>query len=288
MKKKCLILKREQLPYTLLNQMNVTMKSKNFKNSFLMIALFSATAAMAQHKYVNTPPEVSPMPMKPEMTEIWEPEVKVITPAKTLGNAPSDAIILFDGKNLDQWVSQKDVSKSAGWKIVDKDYMEVVPSSGAIQTKMAFGDCQLHLEWSAPDVVLDGGQARGNSGVFFQNRYELQILDSYNNRTYSNGQAGSIYKDHPPLVNAVKTPLEWNAYDIIYTAPQFKADGRIDAPARITVFLNGVLVQNNTTINGLTLYIGLHNYPSSHGDDVISLQDHDSKNQFRNIWIRKL
>ena len=288
MKKKCLILKREQLPYILLNQINVTMKSKNFKNSFLMIALFSATAAMAQHKYVNTPPEVSPMPMKPEMTEIWEPEVKVITPAKTLGSAPSDAIILFDGKNLDQWVSQKDASKPAGWKIVDKDYMEVVPGSGAIQTKMAFGDCQLHLEWSAPDVVLDGGQARGNSGVFFQNRYELQILDSYNNRTYNNGQAGSIYKDHPPLVNAVKTPLEWNIYDVIYTAPRFKADGKIDAPARITVFLNGVLVQNNTTINGLTLYIGLHNYPSSHGDDVISLQDHDSKNQFRNIWIRKL
>lgn len=274
--------------YILSNQMNVTMKSKNLKSSFLMIALFAATVTMAQHKYVNTPPEVSPMLMKPEMTEIWEPQVKVITPAKILGNAPSDAIILFDGKNLDQWVNQKDVSKAAGWKIVDKDYMEVVPGTGAIQTKMSFGDCQLHLEWSAPDVVLDGGQARGNSGVFFQNRYELQILDSHNNRTYSNGQAGSIYKDHPPLVNAVKTPLEWNTYDVIYTAPRFKADGRIDAPARITVFLNGVLVQNNTTINGLTLYIGLHNYPSSHGDDVISLQDHDSKNQFRNIWIRKL
>ena len=274
--------------YILSNQMNVTMKSKNLKNSFLMIALFAATVTMAQHKYVNTPPEVSPMLMKPEMTEIWEPQVKVITPAKILGNAPSDAIILFDGKNLDQWVNQKDVSKAAGWKIVDKDYMEVVPGTGAIQTKMTFGDCQLHLEWSAPDVVLDGGQARGNSGVFFQNRYELQILDSHNNRTYSNGQAGSIYKDHPPLVNAVKTQLEWNTYDVIYTAPRFKADGRIDAPARITVFLNGVLVQNNTTINGLTLYIGLHNYPSSHGDDVISLQDHDSKNQFRNIWIRKL
>lgn len=274
--------------YILSNQMNLTMKSKKLKNSFLMIALFFATVAMAQHKFVNTPPEVSPMPMKPEMTEIWEPEVKIITPAKILGNAPSDAIILFDGKNLDQWVSQKDVDKPAGWKIVDKDYMEVVPGSGAIQTRMTFGDCQLHLEWSAPDVVLDGGQARGNSGVFFQNRYELQILDSYNNRTYSNGQAGSIYKDHPPLVNAVKTPLEWNAYDVIYTAPRFKTDGRIDAPARITVFLNGVLVQNNETINGLTLYVGLHNYPSSHGDDVISLQDHDSKNQFRNIWIRKL
>ncbi len=274
--------------YILSNQMNLTMKSKKMKNSFLMIALFFATVAMAQHKFVNTLPEVSPMPMKPEMTEIWEPEVKIITPAKILGNAPSDAIILFDGKNLDQWVSQKDVDKPAGWKIVDKDYMEVVPGSGAIQTRMTFGDCQLHLEWSAPDVVLDGGQARGNSGVFFQNRYELQILDSYNNRTYSNGQAGSIYKDHPPLVNAVKTPLEWNAYDVIYTAPRFKTDGRIDAPARITVFLNGVLVQNNETINGLTLYVGLHNYPSSHGDDVISLQDHDSKNQFRNIWIRKL
>lgn len=274
--------------YILSNQKYLTMKSKNLKNSFLMIALFSASVIMAQHKFVNSPPEVSPMLMKPEMTEIWEPEVKIITPAKILGNAPSDAIILFDGKNLDQWVSKNDVNKSAAWKIVDGDYMEVVPGSGGIQTKMTFGDCQLHLEWSAPDEVLDGGQARGNSGVFFQNRYELQILDSYNNRTYSNGQAGSIYKDHPPLVNAMKTPLEWNVYDVIYTAPRFKADGKIDTPARITVFLNGVLIQNNVTINGLTLYIGLHNYPSSHGDDVISLQDHDSKNQFRNIWIRKL
>jgi len=266
----------------------LTMKFKILQQSLLMIALFSVTVTMSQHKFVNTPPEVSPMPMKPEMTEIWEPEVKIITPAKIPGNAPSDAIVLFDGKNLDQWVSKKDLNKAAAWKIVDGDYMEVVPGSGGIQTKMAFGDCQLHLEWSTPDEVLDGGQARGNSGVFFQNRYELQILDSYNNRTYSNGQAGSIYKDHPPLVNAVKSPLEWNIYDVIYTAPRFKSDGRIDSPARITVFLNGVLIQNNVTINGLTLYIGLHNYPSPHGDDVISLQDHDSKNQFRNIWIRKL
>ena len=263
------------------------MNIKNLKQSFLLIILFSA-GAVAQHNFVNTPPEVSPMPMKPEMTEIWEPEVKTITPAKIIGNAPSDAIILFDGKNLDQWQSKKDINKQVGWKIVDKDYMEIVPGSGDIQTKMVFGDCQLHLEWSAADVVLDGGQARGNSGVFFQNRYELQILDSYNNRTYSNGQAGSIYKDHAPLVNAIKTSLEWNIYDVIYTAPRFKTDGKIDAPARITVFLNGVLIQNNVTINGLTLYTGLHNYPSSHSDDVISLQDHGSKNQFRNIWIRKL
>ncbi|OYX84657.1 MAG: hypothetical protein B7Y83_07490 [Flavobacteriales bacterium 32-34-25] len=260
----------------------------NFLQQFFLMTILFSVGAVAQHKFVSTPPEVSPMPMKPEMTEIWEPEVKIIAPAKILGNAPSDAIVLFDGKNLDQWVSKKDTNNPAGWKIVDNDYMEVVPGSGDIKTKMLFGDCQLHLEWSTPDEVLDGGQARGNSGVFFQNRYELQILDSYNNRTYSNGQAGSIYKDHPPLVNAVKTPLEWNIYDVIYTAPRFKADGKIDAPARITVFLNGVLIQNNVTINGLTLYTGLHNYPSSHGDDVISLQDHGSKNQFRNIWIRKL
>jgi hypothetical protein len=264
------------------------MKFKKVSSYLLLVVLFSTTIAMAQHTVINTPPEVSPMPMKPEMTEIWEPQVSVVTPAKKLGDAPSDAIILFDGKNMDQWVSQKDVTKPAAWKIVNNDYMEVVPDAGGIQTKMQFGDCQLHIEWSAPDVVIDGGQWRGNSGVFFQNRYELQVLDSYNNRTYSNGQAGSIYKDHPPLVNAMKTPLEWNTYDVVYTAPRFKANGLIDAPARITVFHNGVLVQNNTTINGLTLYSGLHNYPSSHGDDVISLQEHGCKTQFRNIWLRKL
>ncbi|MDD5149363.1 MAG: DUF1080 domain-containing protein [Flavobacterium sp.] len=264
------------------------MKSKFIKSCFFILNVFSFSVVMAQHAFVNTPPEISPMVMKPEMTEIWEPEVKVVTPAVKLGDAPSDAIILFNGKNMDQWVSQKDVSKASPWKIVNNDYMEVVPGSGAIQTKMQFGDCQLHIEWSAPDEVIEGGQARGNSGVFFQNRYELQVLDSYNNRTYNNGQAGSIYKDHPPLVNAMKGPLDWNSYDVIYTAPRFKANGLIDEPARITVLHNGVLVQNNATINGLTLYIGLHNYPSPHGEDVILLQDHDSKVQFRNIWIRRL
>lgn len=144
------------------------MKFNNCNRYLVCVALLTASVAMAQHSFVTTPPEVSPMPMKPEMTEIWQPEVKVITPAKNLGNAPSDAIILFDGKNLDQWASQKDITQPAAWKIVDKDYMEVVPGTGAIQTKMTFGDCQLHLEWSAPDIVLDGGQARGNSGVFFK------------------------------------------------------------------------------------------------------------------------
>lgn len=252
------------------------------------LSAFALTAGTLQAQYTDVPPKESPMKMKPEMTEIWEPEVKVVTPGKNPGEAPSDAIVLFNGKNLDQWVSKKDPKKAAPWQIINNDYLEVVPRSGDIQTKMKFGDCQLHIEWSAPDVVENVGQGRGNSGVFLQDRYEIQVLDSYNNRTYANGQAGSVYKDHPPLVNVTRGPLEWNAYDIIYRAPRFKPDGRIDSPATVTVIHNGVVVQNNTTINGLTLYVGLHNYPEAHGEDVISLQDHGNKTQFRNIWVRKL
>ncbi len=261
----------------------------NVKTVFLGLIAGALSIPMgAQDTQKPSPPEVSPMPMKPQMTEIWEPEVEVVTPGKKLGDAPSDAIILFDGSNLDQWVSKNDNSKPAPWKIVDNDHMEVVPRSGGISTKMKFGDCQIHLEFSAPDVVKGHSQGRGNSGLFLQNRYELQILDSYNNRTYRNGQAASIYKDEAPLVNAMRGPLEWNTYDIIYRAPRFKEDGRLDTKATITVLHNGVLVQNNTVINGITYYTGLHNYPSAHGDDVITLQDHGNKTQFRNIWIRKL
>lgn len=253
------------------------------------VAIFLGTLQVqAQDNETATPPEVSPMPMKPEMTEIWEPEVPVVTPGAKPGDAPSDAIILFDGKNLEQWVSQKDTTKPAPWEIIDNDYLQVVPGSGMIQTKMKYGDIQLHLEFSAPDSVQGSSQDRGNSGVFFQNRYELQILDSYDNRTYRNGQAGSIYKDHAPLVNPMRGPMDWNVYDVVYRAPRFKASGVIDTPAAITVFLNGVLVQNNATINGLTQYIGLHDYPEAHGNDVIALQDHGNKTQFRNIWVRKL
>jgi hypothetical protein len=250
----------------------------------LTVVLFSCKTTA--QKYSAQPPAVSPMPMKPEMTEIWNPEVQVVTPGKALGDAPSDAIILFDGKDMSQWMSSKDGS-APKWKIVG-DRFEVEPGTGDIKTKLKFGDCQLHLEFSAPDLVESESQGRGNSGVFFQDRYELQILDSYQNRTYRNGQAGSIYKDHAPLVNAMRSPQEWNTYDVIYTAVRFKPDGRVDAPARITVLHNGVLVQNNTTINGLTQYIGLHDYPVAHGEDSIHLQDHGNKTQFRNIWIRRL
>lgn len=255
------------------------------KTILTLFAAASSAALFAQSTTVV--PAESPMKMKPEMTEIWEPEVPVVTPGKNAGDPPSDAIILFNGKDLSQWVSAKD-GGPAPWKIVNGDHMEVVPKSGDIKTKMKFGDCQLHLEFSAPDLVEGTSQGRGNSGVFFQDRYELQVLDSYQNRTYRNGQAGSIYKDHAPLVNPMRGPLEWNVYDVVYRAPRFKADGRLDSPAFITVFMNGVLVQNNTLINGLTLYIGLHHYPEAHGDDVIHLQDHNNKTQFRNIWIRKL
>ena len=248
------------------------------KLSFVLILCSASFNSLGQE---------APMNMEPEMTEVWK-TVKVITPGTKLGDAPSDAIILFGGKNLDKWASSRDSSKAAPWKIIDGDYFEVVPGSGGIQTKMKFGDCQLHLEFSAPDKVEGEGQGRGNSGVFFQNRYELQILDSYENITYSNGQAGSIYKDHSPLVNTMRSPTEWNSYDVIYRAPRFKPNGELDAPAAITVLHNGVVIQNNVTITGLTKYIGLHTYPSGHGDDVISLQDHSNPTQFRNIWIRKL
>ncbi|HEA29768.1 MAG TPA: DUF1080 domain-containing protein [Leeuwenhoekiella sp.] len=261
---------------------------KSIKFIICAVILLTSLNTYSQHGDTSTPPDVSPMPMKPEMTEIWEPEVPVVTPGEKLGDAPSDAIILFDGANLDQWVSQKDTTKAAPWEIVDNDYLQVVPGSGVIQTKMKFGDIQLHLEFSAPDNVEGSSQGRGNSGVFFQNRYELQILDSYHNRTYRNGQAGSIYKDHAPLANPMRGPQDWNVYDVVYRAPRFKENGVIDTPAEITVFLNGVLVQNDATIHGLTLYIGLHNYPEAHGDDVIALQDHGNKTQFKNIWVRKL
>jgi Domain of Unknown Function (DUF1080) len=258
------------------------------KKAILLASTFAvAMGVQAQNRGTSTPPAKSPMEMKPEMTEIWEPEVRVVTPGKTTADAPSDAIVLFDGKDLSQWASAKDGS-AAKWAIKDGSYMEVMPETGDIQTKMKFGDCQLHLEWSAPDEVKDAGQWRGNSGVFFQNRYEVQVLDSYQNRTYRNGQAGSVYKDYAPLANAMRKPDEWNTYDIIYTAVRFKPSGEVESPARVTVIHNGVVVQNNTVITGLTNYIGLHFYSEVHSDDVIRLQDHGCKVQYRNIWLRKL
>lgn len=222
--------------------------------------------------------------MKPEETEVWEPEPRMV--ATTPNSAPSDAIVLFDGSSLNQWVSQKDGSSPAEWKIADGAFT-VVKGKGGIQTKQEFTDYQLHVEWRSPTEIVGEGQGRGNSGIFMQGRYEVQVLDSYNNRTYSNGQAASLYKQRMPLVNATKAPGEWQTYDIIWTAPRFNADGILVSKARVTVLHNGVLVQNNVELDGPTEFIGLPKY-KAHGPGPIVLQDHNDPVSFRNIWIRPL
>ncbi len=178
-------------------------------------------------------------------------------------------------------------NEPAKWKAED-NFMTVVPNAGEIHSKRSFGDCQLHIEWRTPSVVKGEGQGRGNSGIFFMSRYELQVLDSYNNTTYSNGQAGSIYKQHIPKANASRPPGEWQTYDILFTAPQFYADSSLKSAARITVFHNGVLVQNNVEIWGPTEYIGVPKYKMHAAKEPIALQDHGDLLSFRNIWVREL
>jgi hypothetical protein len=244
-----------------------------------MAALVAGTLTYSQAwaQQVPTPPK-----MTPQMTEFWDPEVKVITPG-TATAAPSDAIILFDGKDLSKW---KGRDGDAKWEVKD-GAMTVVKGTGTISTRQEFEDFQLHIEWRAPAQVVGQSQGRGNSGIFLQGKYELQVLDSYNNRTYANGQAASIYKQSPPLANAMRKPGEWNTYDVIYTAPRFKENGTLLAPARVTVLHNDVVVQHNTRIQGPTEYIGLPSY-KAHGKGPIVLQDHGNPVSFRNIWIREL
>jgi hypothetical protein len=221
----------------------------------------------------------------PKLSEYYTPVAPVITPGKTAQDPPSDAIILFNGKDLSQWENGK--GAAAPWTL-EGDAMVVKPGSGGIRTKRGFGDCQLHIEFRTPAQVSGEGQGRGNSGIFLMERYELQVLDNYKNTTYVNGQAGSIYKQLPPLVNACKGPGEWQTYDVIFTAPRFYPDGRLQAQARITVLHNGVLVQNNMTLWGTSEYVGSPVY-KKHGDkEPIMLQDHGNLVAFRNIWIREL
>lgn len=221
----------------------------------------------------------------PKATEVWEPIPKIVQPGKTNDLPPSDAIVLFDGKDLSAWLNRN--NQPAQWKVEDNAFT-VVKGTGDIHTAQKFGDCQLHIEWRTPEKVEGESQGRGNSGIFFMGQYELQVLDSYNNRTYSNGQAGSIYKQHIPLVNASRGPGEWQKYDVVFTAPKFNADGTVSAPARITVFHNGVLVQNNVEIKGSTAYIGKPEYKKHGEKESLSLQDHGNPVSYRNIWIREL
>jgi hypothetical protein len=226
---------------------------------------------------------------------MYSPVPPVVTPGKTNSNAPSDAIVLFDGKNLDQWRSVKDTTMPAKW-IVAHDIITVDKSGGNIETKQSFTDYQLHIEWRIPENITGEGQARGNSGVFLASTgpgdagYELQVLDNYNNSTYVNGQAGSLYKQSIPLANACKKPGEWQSYDVVWTAPRFNDDGSLKTPAYATVFHNGVLVQNHTELKGQTVYIGQPFY-KKHGPCPIKLQAHGDKSEpisYRNIWVRQL
>src|SRR5476651_1078528 len=254
------------------------------KYSILLTALISGSFFMANAQEKA----------KPEDTEIWEPIPKVVTPGESFRDAPSDAIILFDGKNLDQWVQNNDKSP-AKWDVND-GILTVNKNYGNIETKQTFTNYQLHIEWREPSDLEGSGQARGNSGVFLASLgkgdagYELQVLDPYNNKTYVNGMAGSIYKQAIPLANPGRRPGEWQTYDVVWTAPTFNDDGSLKTPAKATVFFNGVVVENNFELIGPTLYIGKPVY-KAHGPAPIKLQAHGDKSKplsFRNIWVREL
>lgn len=251
------------------------------KKSMLMAtALLSVACANAQEKEYPKQEE-----MRPGMSEYWTPQRKVVTPGNERTNsAPSDAIVLFDGKDLSEWTNGD--GNEPKWT-VKNGTVTVAKDAGDIVTKRKFRNFQLHIEWTAPTKVEGESQGRGNSGVFLQDKYEVQVLDCYENETYINGMTGSIYKQTPPLVNAMRKPGEWNVYDIIYTAPIFKEDGTYLYHPYVTVIQNGIVLQNHTEIWGTTEYIG---WPQTikHEDGPIRLQNHGNPVSYRNIWIREL
>ena len=228
-------------------------------------------------------------------TEVWEPVPKKVTPgAFVAAPPPSDAIVLFDGKNLDEWVATQD-KKPAAWTVADGIVTVNKAVRSNIETKRSFKDYQLHLEWRIPANITGEGQSRGNSGVFLASTgngdagYEIQILDANDNKTYVNGMAGSIYKQFIPLVNPTRPVGEWNSYDIAWTAPRFNDDGSVKSPARVTVHFNGVLVQNNVELKGETLFVGPPVY-KKYDTAPIKLQTHGDPSpgiSFRNIWVRE-
>ena len=217
------------------------------------------------------------------------PQPRVVRPgASNLPVAPpSDAIVLFDGSSLASWRSADDTTQPARWKVAG-GFMEVAPGTGAIETRQGFGDVQLHVEWAAPTPAVNSGQNRGNSGVFLMGRYEVQVLDSHENATYPDGQAGAVYGQYAPLVNASRPPGEWQGYDIVFRAPRFNAAGELQSPARFTVFHNGVLVQDDVRLLGPTSNQRRDPYVAHPERLSLRLQDHDHPVRFRNIWVREL
>jgi hypothetical protein len=261
---------------------------------FLATAFLFCSHAYAQQRDSVPLTKKLPAQDKPEATEFYTPVPPVVTPAANAGYPPSDAIILFDGKNLDEWVSSNDSTQAAKW-ILANEFVTVNKDAGDIQTKKKFNDFQLHIEYRIPANITGTGQARGNSGIFLaapsgQGGYELQVLDNYNNSTYVNGQVGSLYKQSVPLANACRKPGEWQTFDVVWTAPKFNDHRILQSPARATVFHNGVLVQNNTTLLGHTPYIGQPAY-RLHEAAPIKLQAHGDPSEpisYRNIWVREL
>lgn len=249
------------------------LRNRGFMAGGLAAAVMTAAAA-AQERDALPPPEE---------TEIWKPAPAVVAPGRP-GRPPSDAVVLFDGADLSAWRGR---DGAAPWKVAD-GALTVRPGAGNLTTKQAFGDVQLHVEWRAPAEIVGESQGRGNSGVFLMGLYEVQVLDSWQNPTYVNGQAASVYKQHVPLVNASRAPGEWQTYDIIFTAPRFTDEGALERPAAMTVLHNGVLVQNHVTLEGPTVFRGAPRY-EAHADRLpLMLQDHRNEVSYRNIWVREL
>ena len=214
-----------------------------------------------------------------------QPPVVMPAPADKPGAPPADAVVLFDGTDLSQW--ENDSGGAPGWKL-GPGYVEVAPGAGDIRTKRPFGDCQLHVEWAAPVPPVGESQERGNSGVYLMSKYEIQVLDSYQNKTYPDGQAAALYGQYPPLVNASRPPGDWQTYDIVFHGPRFDASGKLLRPARVIVFHNGVLVQDDVVLSGPTANKRRPPY-AAHPDKLpLLLQNHGNPVRYRNVWIREL
>ena len=258
------------------------------RNRMLTVSCFVAAALLVVG--ITTLGLATQVDVKWKIHDTSRPRPPIITPGTAstqdqAGQPPSDAIVLFGGTGLSQWQTSK--GEPAKWK-VENGYFEVVPKTGTIQTRQGFGDCQLHVEWAAPDPPRGQDQDRGNSGVYLMGLYEVQVLDSFNNTTYADGQAGAVYGQYPPLVNAARAPGQWQTYDIIFHGPRFDKEGKVLRPARVTVLHNGVLVQDNVELTGPTSHKERPPYRVHPEKLPLMLQDHDHPVRFRNIWIREL
>ena len=262
----------------------------------LIAALGALSAAQAPAPKVSHDLGFDDTPMLPGLPyrvhDYKRPHPPVVTPSNVPGGPPSDAIVLFDGQDLSKWSGHpSSITKAGGsgspeWK-VENGYFEAVPKTGDLATRDKFGDCQLHVEWSSPTEITGNSQGRGNSGVILMGRFEIQVLDSFDNPTYADGQAGAIYGQWPPLANAVRKAGEWNVYDIVFEAPKFEGE-KLVKPAYITVFCNGVLLHNRKESMGPMVYRQVAHYVPQPAEDSLVLQNHGNKVRYRNIWVRRI